>query len=488
MSAARRSLSFPLLAATAVAQAPMFVAEASDEAREQIASFRLAPGLVCELAAAEPDLCNAVAFAFDGRGRVYVAETFRIRDGVFDTRDHMAWKDEDLACRTVADRIAKYERHLAPDLPRLAAFSERVRRLADDDGDGVYDRSTVFADGFAELADGIASGVLPVGDDVFFANIPKLWRLSDGDGDGTADRREVLHDGYGVHTSLLGHDLHGLVLGPDRRLWFSIGDRGFHVEHEGKTLAYPDEGAVLRCELDGSDLEVVHRGLRNPQELAFDEYGDLFTCDNNSDGGDRARLVQIVAGADSGWRIGHQWLADRGAWKRERLGEPRPPGQPAWILPPIANFADGPSGLCRDVGHGLADRYRGCFFLCDFRGGSSYSGVHALWLSRAGAGFELRAHERVVWGVLATDVDVAPDGSLCVLDWVDGWTKTGKGRVYRLRRDGTAADAALGRETAALLAADLRERGTDALLTLLAHADRRVRQQAQFALDRKSVV
>ena len=233
-----------------------------------------------------------------------------------------------------------------------------MRLLVDTDRNGTLDKATVFAAGFDQLADGIASGVLPVGQDVWFTNIPKLWRLRDADGDGVAEVRDAVHDGYGVHTSLIGHDLHGLVVGPDRRLYFSIGDRGFHVEHEGRTHAYPDEGAVLRCELDGSGLEVVHRGLRNPQELAFDLHGDLFTGDNNSDGGDRARLVQIVPGADSGWRIGFQWLDDRGAWNRERMWHPRHPGQPAITLPPIANFADGPSGLAFDPGVGLPERFR----------------------------------------------------------------------------------------------------------------------------------
>lgn len=478
--AAFASILSPLLAAQQAA-APLRIAAASDEAQRQIASFTLADGLDCDLLAAEPQLCNAVAFAFDGRGRAWVAETFRIRDGVFDTRDHMQWKDDDLACLTVADRLAKYTRHLAADIPTYAGFSERIRVLADSDGDGTLDRSTVFATGFCDLADGIASGVLPIGDEVFFANIPKLWRLRDRDGDGIADERQVVHDGYGVHTSLIGHDLHGLIVGPDRRLWFSIGDRGFCVQQGFRTLAYPHEGAVLRCELDGSDLEVVHRGLRNPQELAFDAWGDLFTGDNNSDGGDRARLVQVTPGADSGWRIGYQWLSDRGAWNRERLWEPRHDDQPAWILPPIANFADGPAGLLHDLGTGLPDRYRGCFFLCDFRGGSSYSGVHALWLARNGAGHELAHDEHVIWGVLATDVDFAPDGSLCLLDWVDGWTKTGKGRIYRLRSEAMAQDPQL-QDTARLLASDLRQLDHERLSSLLGHADRRVRQQAQFAL------
>ncbi|HEX5052736.1 MAG TPA: PVC-type heme-binding CxxCH protein [Planctomycetota bacterium] len=468
--------------ATASAARPgPFIAPASQEAQKQIASFQLARGLVCDLVAAEPDLCNGVAFAIDGKGRFYVAETFRINDGVFDTRSYMQWKDRDLACLTVADRIAKYEQFIPDDIPKYTAFSERIRMLVDTDRNGTLDRSTVFADGFHDLADGIGAGVLPVGDDVFFTNIPKLWRLRDDDGDGVADERHVVHDGFGVHTSLIGHDLHGLIVGPDRRLYFSIGDRGFHVQQGDKVFAYPHEGAVLRCELDGSDLEVVHRGLRNPQELAFDQWGDLFTGDNNSDGGDRARFVPIIAGADSGWRIGFQWLSDRGAWNREQMWQPRHPGQPAWIMPPIVNIADGPSGLAFDPGVGLPERYRDCFFLCDFRGGSSYSGVHALRLHRKGAGFELASTEKPIWSVLATDVEFGPDGSLYVLDWVSGWNKTGKGRIYRVRAPQMANDPAL-RLGANLLASNLAERTPGQLRALLSHADRRVRQAAQFAL------
>ncbi|HLQ39298.1 MAG TPA: HEAT repeat domain-containing protein, partial [Planctomycetota bacterium] len=316
---------------------------------------------------------------------------------------------------------------------------------------------------------------------------PKLWRLRDSDGDGIADQKTVVHDGFGVHTSLIGHDLHGLIVGPDRRLYFSIGDRGFHVVGDGRTLDYPHEGAVLRCELDGSRLEVVHHGLRNPQKLAFDVFGDLFTGDNNSDGGDAARFVRIVEGGDSAWRIGYQWLDDRGAWNRERLWWPQHPGQAAWHIPPLFNVADGPSGLVYDPGLGLPERYRGCFFLCDFRGGSSYSGVHALKLEHQGAGHELVRKERPIWGVLCTDVDFGPDGSLYVLDWVDGWNKTGKGRIYRVRTPQMANDLPL-RALAQLLGQDFAQKPEAQLVALLQHPDRRVRQKAEFALvDQKAV-
>ena len=210
---------------------PMYVAPASDDGQKEIASFQLAEGLTADLIAAEPDVCNGVAFSIDDQGRFYVCETFRIGDGVFDNRSYMQWKDADLQCLTVADRVAKYDTFLKDKVASYSAYSERVRMLVDTDRNGTLDRSTIFADGFNYMADGIISGVLPVGDDIFVTNIPKLWRLRDSDNDGVADERVVLHDGYGVHTSLIGHDMHGLIVGPDRRLYFSIGDRGLHVEH-----------------------------------------------------------------------------------------------------------------------------------------------------------------------------------------------------------------------------------------------------------------
>lgn len=486
------TLAFPLvLCSAALAQhgaqqstdpkKPMYVAKRSDDGQKEIASFKLAEGLSADLIAAEPDVCNGVAFSIDDQGRFYVCETFRIGDGVFDNRSYMQWKDADLACLTVEDRVAKYDKYLKEKVATYSAYTERVRMLVDTDRNGTLDRSTIFADGFNDMADGILSGVLPVGDDVYITNIPKLWKLRDSDDDGVADERLVLHDGYGVHTSLIGHDMHGLIVGPDRRLYFSIGDRGFRVEHEGKVHDYPHEGAVLRCELDGSKLEVVHRGLRNPQELAFDQWGDLFTGDNNSDGGDKARLVQITPGADSGWRIGFQWLGDRGAWNREKMWHPRHPEQSAALLPPIRNFADGPSGLAYDVGVGLPDRFRDCFFLCDFRGGRGYSGIRTFKLSRRGAAYEVESHDKIAWNVLPCDVEFGPDGSLYFYDWVNGWGKTGKGRIYRIRSKEMAKDFKL-RNNARLLAQDFGKMGKAQLGNLLTHPDRRIRQKAQFAL------
>ena len=281
------------------------VASASPEPSRAIRSIRLAPGLKVELFAAEPLLANPVAFCVDERGRFYVAETFRLHAGVTDNRKHMNWLDADMASRTVADRVAMYRKFLSPeDFQAYQVEHERVRRVVDLDGDGKADSSTVFADGFKDAADGIGAGLLARKGEVLFTCIPDLWRLRDTNDDGKAEVKESLSTGYGVHVAFLGHDLHGLRMGPDGRLYFSVGDRGLNVTNkEGKRLFAPDTGSVLRCEPDGSDLEIFATGLRNPQELAFDDHGNLFTADNNSDGGDKARWVHLVEG-------GRQRLAD----------------------------------------------------------------------------------------------------------------------------------------------------------------------------------
>src|SRR5262249_34829056 len=78
---------------------------------------------------------------------------------------------------------------------------------------------------------------------------------------------------------------------------------------------------------DGSQLEVVHRGLRNPQELAFDAYGNLFADDNNCDKGDSARLVFVIDGGDTGWNMAYQTLPEPylvGPWPSEPMWHPAP--------------------------------------------------------------------------------------------------------------------------------------------------------------------
>ena len=462
---------------------PPRVAEASNEGELAMKAFTLQPGFDVEMFAAEPHLANPVAFTIDHQGRFFVAETFRLHAGVTDIRGHMDWLDEDLAARTVEDRVALLKRHEGEKFLEYEQYSERVKLLLDTNRDGEVEESKVFAEGFNTAADGIGSGVLVRGDDVYFANIPNLWLLKDTDDDGVADQRRSLHYGYGVRVGFLGHDLHGLILGPDGKLYYTIGDRGSSIEVDGRRVGDPDSGTVFRCNLDGSDLEVFASGLRNPQELAFDQYGNLFTGDNNSDGGDRARIVYVVDGGDSGWRIGYQFIQRpnaRGPWNAERMWHPQWEGQAAYIVPPLTNITDGPSGFAFYPGTGLPAKYNEHFFLVDFHGGRS-SGIHSFTVEPNGAGFALAQHERFLWDALPTDVAFGIEPGIYLSDWVQGWGMTGKGRIYRVFHP-EAAEERLAVETGKLLTEGMKARSGRELERLLGHADMRVRQEAQFEL------
>jgi len=459
-------------------------------AAKALAGIVVPAGFKVELFAAEPHCANIVALDVDPFGRCYVVETFRLHGQVLDIRDHLDWREDDLACRTVADRIEMIRRHAGDKLADFRKESERVRLLLDRNRDGRVETSLVFADGFNEYADGLASGVLARKGDVWFTDIPNLWRLRDDDGDGVADEKELLSTGYGVHFNYTGHDLHGLRLGPDGRLYFSIGDRGLDVlTREGRHLALPDAGAVLRCELDGSDLELWHTGLRNPQELAFNDVGDLFTCDNNSDSGDKARLVHVVEGGETGWCTGFQWIegpTPRGPWNAEKMWHPRNDEsravQPAFIVPCVANLVSGPSGLTHDPGTCFPEKYRDHFFVCDFEGEPDNTRIVAFSVKPAGATYELASEENFVSrGIVATDCEFAADGCMYVSDWVRGWKLPKRGRVWRIFDPRTRASPIVA-ETRALLQQDLTRSEPLALMQWLGHADQRVRLEAELAL------
>ena len=136
-------------------------------------------------------------------------------------------------------------------------------------------------------------------------------------------------------------------------------------------------------------MEVVYTGLRNPQEIAFDAYGNLFAADNNCDKGDYARLVYIVDGGHSGWNMSYQSIAApylTGPWHAEKIWHVEHPDRPLSVLPPIAPLGAGPSGFAFSPGSGLPERYQQAFFMCNYTGNE---GIEAFSLKAKGAGFEM---------------------------------------------------------------------------------------------------
>jgi quinoprotein glucose dehydrogenase len=458
------------------------IAEASDEAKQALQRMQLPPGLEIKLWAAEPMLANPVAFNFDERGRIFVAETYRYRTSVLDIRDYMWMLEDELACRTVEDRTALIRKAFGPAGEKeLSIEGEILRLLEDTNGDGVADRSYVYADGFNSPLDGIASGVLARRGKVWFTNIPSVWQFT---GDKKAETRTEISRGYGVRFNYTGHDLHGLIFGPDGKLYFSNGDRGATVKtKEGGIIHTPDEGAVYRCNPDGTQMELFATGLRNPQSLVFNEFGDLLTGDNDCDNGDEERLVHVVEGGDSGWRIGYQFapLERAGPWNTERLWHQRHPGQAAYIVPPICNIEDGPSGIEYYPGTGLNPSYAGSLFITHFKGAIARSGIYTYTLKQKGAGYEIDDSKPFLTSALPTDVKFGPDGRLYISDWADGWPKSKRGRIYAIS-DPQHEKSALVKETQQLIGGDWTKRSNDELAKLLGHADWRVRLEAQFTL------
>ncbi len=449
-------------------------------------AFKAPAGWKVELFASEPKLWNPVAFCLDERGRVYVAEEHRFNRGTEENRTRPFLLEDDLQLQTVNDRLAMYKKfadRFEGGMNWFSKYADVVRRIEDTDGDGKADVSTVFAGPFNGPLDGLAAGVIARDGDVYLTNIPNLWLLRDKNGDGVADEKRALIHGFGVNAGFLGHDLHGLVWGPDGKLYFSVGDRGFHVETpDGAVHHGPRRGAVFRCDPGGANFEVVARGLRNPQELAFDAYGNLFAADNNCDLGDHARLVYVIEGGDSGWNMSYQTIPlpyQTGPWHAERLWHLQHEGQAAYIVPPVAKLGAGPSGFVTYPGLGLGERYRDHFFYCNYTGNG---GVESFALKPRGAGFEMVDYHPVVTPVMATDVDFGYDGKMYMsefgrLEW-DGSDSVG--RIYKIS-DPAVKDARIA-ETQKLFAEGFRNRSIEELVALLNHPDMRARQRAQFAL------
>ena len=443
---------------------------------------------------AGPDkVANPVAFTIDRFGNLYIVESFRAGNAVTDTRNigHLNGVEEDLQLHSVEDRLALINKWIAgesfePDF--FTRTEDRVVRVRDTDGDGVADDSNVFADGFNDPLDGIAAGALWVGDTLLLTNIPNLWALRDADGDGTVDERESLAYGFGVRWCFYGHDLHGLVQGPDGRVYFSMGDRGFNVTtKEGNQIVNPQTGGVFRCWPDGSELELFAQGLRNPQELAFDEFGNLFTGDNNCDSGDKARVVHVVEGGDCGWRQDVQSLDSRGPWNREKIwhtyDNPKDIDRPAWTLPPVAHVGAGPSGILYYPGTGENSGYDDHIFMVDFYG--SGATIHTFRMEPAGAWFSMQDKGVYYKGKTVTDIAFGYDGRMYLSDWGGGWQPNPNGSVFTIENTTVSADiaeqAAIN-EVRTLFAKGFDSLNTETLVGLLAHRDQRVRLAAQYEL------
>lgn len=445
---------------------------------------------------------DPVALSFDPEGRAYVTQTRRRKANDLDIRDNTDWIPDDLSFESAEDKEAFYRARFnvensaanakrvedftgdgIHDVRDLTFLSERIHRISDTDGDGVADTTQVYAEQLDHLIGGVAGGVLWHEGEVFTCPVPELVKFRDRDGDGKADEKEVLVSGFGVHLAYAGHDMHGLFLGPDGRIYWSVGDKGIRVKTpEGLDYRFPHQGGLMRCEPDGSNFEVYAHGQRNIQEIAFDAYGNFFGVDNDADfEGEKERLVQIEQYSDLGWRSHWQYLrADYNPWNDELMHVPWHEKQPRWFTPTIANYENGPAGFKYNPGTALGPEYRDYFFLTSAPNGQQW----AFRIEPEGDTYAMRDDHQIGDGIPLVGLQFSPDGALCGVDWGGGYPMNEKGAIWRIDVAPDQADP-LRAETQKLIAADFTQEGFVELSTLLDHADQRVRLKAQLELVKR---
>lgn len=442
---------------------------------------------------------DPVAISFDDSGKAYVTQTQRRKSQDLDIRQHRDWIPDDVKLSSVAEKRAFYQSALAigqdainakhvddhnqdghHDYRDLMVISERIHVIEDTDNDGTADHIQLFAEDFKTEVTGIAAGVLHFNDTVYATVAPDVWRLKDSNQDGIADDRSLLATGFGLHIAYAGHDMHGLTIGPDGKIYWSVGDKGISVtSQEGRKYHYPNQGGVLRCNPDGSDFEVFAHGLRNVQELAFDQFGNLFGVDNDADKPtEQERFVYIVKGMDAGWRCNYQYRgSDYDPWMAENLWQPWQKGQPSYIVPPIRNYVDGPAGFAFNPGTALSPEYKDYFFLTEAPKGRQY----AFQVEADGASFRMVNDHLIGEGAAIVGINFGPDGGLYGVDWGGGYPLNQSGAVWKIDNP-TFANSPARIEVRRLLQAPFGDYKSARLRQLLSHADQRIRLQAQFKL------
>jgi putative membrane-bound dehydrogenase-like protein len=193
-----------------------------------------------DLYATEPEIVKPITFAFDERGRMWIAETV----------DY-------------------------PNTPLAGnPGDDRIRILEDTNGDGKADKFTVFADRL-----NIPTSIVFGNGGLIVAQPPHVLFLKDTNGDDKADERKILSTGWGQRDTHAV--LSNLQYGPDNYIWGVVGYSGFNGEINGKKFQFAQ--AAFRFKPDGSDFEVMTGSTNNTWGLGFTENFDVFGSTANND-------------------------------------------------------------------------------------------------------------------------------------------------------------------------------------------------------------
>ena len=483
------------------------------EVRESIVA-KMADGLELRLWASDSLAPDPIAMDIDTKGRVYLTRTNRQKNSEFDIRGYQHWMTSSISLQSVEDRRAFLRKTFAPELSAenewfpdlnddgshdwkdLAVEKDEVWMIEDTNNDGMADVSKRILEDFNEEITDVAGALLVRDEDVFVGVGPDMWRLTDTNEDDVLDEKTSIAHGFAVHIGFGAHGMSGAVEGPDGKIYYGIGDIGGSLTTvTGEKHHLPNQGMIVRSNPDGSDFEVYARGLRNTHEFVFDAYGNIISSDNDGDHrGESERLVHIVEGSDAGWRSNWQYgkytdPKNNGykVWMDEELYKPRWEGQAAYIIPPIQNFHNGPTGMVYNPGTALGKDWLNRFFLVEFVGDPSRSHIWSFDLKPKGASFELNTDIDMLSGVLPTGIKFGPDGALYLADWINGWGTKNYGRIWKLDVAESKNDLKKEREeTERLMTLDYDDQANDELVALLSYPDMRIRQKAQFALAKST--
>lgn len=448
--------------------------------------------------AKDKKIAGAVGIDVDHEGRVYVTRTTRRKKSSLDLRHRKVDVKKDLSLQTIEERRQFYKETFTKeanlkwipdrnedgvhDWRDLTVQEDDAYQILDKNGDGKGEVYKKIASYSTEVT-GIAGDILAVGNRVFVAAEPSIYMYTDMDGDGFPETGEEIATGFSVHVGQGGHNMSGLALGPDGRIYWAVADKGFSVTtKEGKKYHYPNSGGVFRCELDGSNVELFATGVRNAQELAFDKYGNLFSMDNDGDyKGEKERSLYITEGSEHGWRLNWQWMKMQdfmkisgltyyNPWMDEKLFLPDHDTHAAYMTPTIGNFGPGPCGFTANPGTALSKSFEDCFFMTNNK-----AEVRVFKFHPEGAFFRFEEKEKMSGGSNNTGLAIGADGALYASAWHGE-----NGAVFRF--DVESKKHPLRDTTSKLLKETFEKKSLEELVELLGFKDQRVRTKSQFEL------
>src|SRR5262245_10712239 len=351
-------------------------------------------GFEIEIAAEAPVVERPVMACFDERGRLFLVDSSGANEPF--------------------EKLLKNPPH-------------RIVVIEDTNGDGKFDKRTVFAD---ELV--MPQGVLPYRGAVYTASPPSVWKLEDSDGDGVCDKRTEIVTEFGSNGN--GADIHGPFLGPDGWLYICDGRHGHKVNLADGRIDQGLAGGIFRFRTDGSGFErVCGGGFDNPVEIDFTEEGEMLGTVNILHGNPRQDcLVHWVEGGVYPRADQEQCLAEF-----KRTGD---------LLPPIKEFGHvAVAGMTRYRSEGFGPEYQNNLFITFF---NRHKVIRSI-LERSGSTFTSREEEFLSSDEKdfhPTDVLEDADGSLLVIN-TGGWFRIGcpvseiakpdvLGAIYRIRKKG----------------------------------------------------